>query len=102
MHDNCNNLKITIYERGLHLYISVKYSLTLNIIMKRGIEMLDEINQMRKLLEKNLQTRGLKDRTVLEISKKLDRLILKYYNNQCDDQNNVLDDDKIGSSDKEK
>ncbi|OLS03451.1 aspartyl-phosphate phosphatase Spo0E family protein [Tissierella creatinophila] len=46
---------------------------------KEKIKMLKEINKTRKLLEELLETHNIRDKKVVEVSQKLDSLILQYY-----------------------
>lgn len=54
--------------------------------------MIDIIDQTRKLLEQLLETRDIKDKEVLEVSQKLDNIILQYYKLGYDDLELVLND----------
>lgn len=54
--------------------------------------MIDTIDQTRKLLEQLLETHDIKDKEVLEVSQKLDNIILQYYKLGYDDLELVLND----------
>lgn len=56
------------------------------------MEVLDRINQMRMTLESLLKTHDLNDKVVIEVSQKLDELIVEYYRQQNKDVNKSLED----------
>lgn len=58
--------------------------------------MLEEIDRMRRLLEKLLETHDIKDKEVLEVSQKLDKLILRYHQTEYNDSKpNINDEEEI-------
>lgn len=57
--------------------------------------MMDKVNLIKSILNKELETRDLNDEVIIKISQKLDTLIVEYYNSIIGDKTNTneMEDD---------
>ncbi len=51
--------------------------------------MMDKVNLIKSILNKELETRDLNDEVIIKISQKLDTLIVEYYNSIIGDKTNT-------------
>ena len=61
------------------------------MFMEGVTNILDKINTLKSILNKELESKNVSDEEIIIISQKLDRLITDYYNSSGNDKSNIED-----------